>query len=151
MYKKLPSNTEIKRQFRLSLRHFNINKSFWLFVCGVIVTITMCMSFLKYMSFIVTDIQCVKINKDLERKLSKTYNLDLASEVREKTLHVLWISLSSSLSFSQTIKCSTAKSKMYSPITNEPTFALRWTMYQSNHQTCACLFYATSCIYLCGL
>ena len=43
--------------------------------------------FFKYRSFIVTDIQCVEINKDLdlERKLSKTYNLDLASEVREKT------------------------------------------------------------------
>ena len=45
-----------------------------------------CEVFFKYMSFIVTDIQCVEINKDLERKLSKTYNLDLASEVREKNI-----------------------------------------------------------------
>ena len=55
-------------------------------MCG---DMTMYVSVFKYMSFVVTDIQCVEINKDLERKLSKTYNLDLASEVREKTLHVL--------------------------------------------------------------
>ena len=30
--------------------------------------------------------QCVKIYKDLERKLSKTHNLDLASKVREKNI-----------------------------------------------------------------
>ena len=79
------------REFGLSLKHLNINKSFWIFVCVMRVTITMCVSVFKYMSFIVTDIQCVEINKDLERKLSntKTYNLDLASKVREKTLHAL--------------------------------------------------------------
>ena len=52
----------------------------------MIVTITMYVSFFKYMSFIVNDIQCVEINKDFEQKLSKTYNLDLASEVREKKI-----------------------------------------------------------------
>ena len=73
----------------MSLKHLNIKKSFWNCVCVVIVTITKYVSFFKYMSLIVTDIQCVEINKDLERKLSKTYNPDLASEVREKTLNVL--------------------------------------------------------------
>ena len=52
----------------------------------VIVTTAMYVSFFKYMSFIITDIQFVEINKDIERKLSKTYNLDLASEVREKNI-----------------------------------------------------------------
>ena len=52
----------------------------------VIVTIIMYVSFFKYMSFIVTDIQCVEINKDLEQKLSRTHNLDLASEVSEKNI-----------------------------------------------------------------
>ena len=45
-----------------------------------------CEFFFKYMSFIVTDIQCVEINKDLAWKLSKTYNLGLVSEVREKNI-----------------------------------------------------------------
>ena len=52
-------------------------------MCG---DMTMYVSVFKYMSFVVTDIQCVEINKDLERKLSKTNNLDLASEVREKNI-----------------------------------------------------------------
>ena len=57
-------NTEIKRKFRLSLKHFIISELFWIVLCVVIVTITMYVSFFKYMSFIVTDIQYVEMNKD---------------------------------------------------------------------------------------